>query len=86
MTVIGKPNCSLCDSAEAQVSAVVREWQPSHPDHPVEVSTVNMYDDPDLISRYSEEVPVVQINGSTHTYWKVDADRLSAALNQAAEA
>lgn len=84
VTIISKPDCSLCDSAEARVDEVVAEWQELHSEPVVSVQVINMLDDPELIAKYSEDVPVVLIDGRVHTFWKVDADRLMAALDHAA--
>lgn len=35
---------------------------------------------PELLPRYSEEVPVVFVDGRQISYWTIDADRLRAAL------
>lgn len=83
VTVVSKPDCHLCDEAEARVDEVVGEWTVRHPDAEVLVEVVDMLADPDLIARYSEDVPVVLINGRVHAFWRVDQDRLSSALDAA---
>lgn len=65
---------------------VVAEWDEAHPATGVTVEVVNMLSDPELIARYSEDVPAVLINGRMHTFWKVDATRFAAALDAAAGA
>lgn len=42
----------------------------------------SILDDPALRDRYAEEIPVVLIDGAQHTYWRVDPDRLRAALRR----
>lgn len=41
---------------------------------------LNIDEDAELRARYSEEVPVVLIDGKVHNFWHIDADRLRAAL------
>jgi hypothetical protein len=34
------------------------------------------------MARYGEEIPVTFVDGRQHDYWRVDADRLRAALSR----
>ena len=73
VVVYGKPGCHLCDEAYAVVervcAAVGATWR-----------TVQIQDDPDLMARYGEQIPVTFVDGRQHDFWRVDADRLRAAL------
>ena len=40
-------------------------------------------DDPALLDRYAEEIPVTLVDGRQHDFWRVDPDRLRAALGAA---
>jgi len=40
----------------------------------------SVLDDPVLLERYAEEIPVVLVDGRQHTFWRVDESRLRAAL------
>ncbi|MSZ95393.1 MAG: glutaredoxin family protein [Actinobacteria bacterium] len=75
MTLIGKPGCHLCDDAEAVVSGVLEEIQGK-----VTLDRKNILEDDELFVRYSEEIPVLLINGKVHNYWHIDPDRLRSAL------
>jgi glutaredoxin len=77
VTLVTKPGCHLCDAAREVVTAVVGE-----------ISDVTMVersiaDDPELYDRFVEEIPVVLINDRVHNIWRVDGDRLRAALTEA---
>ena len=37
--------------------------------------------DPELLEEYGEQIPVVLIDGRQHTFWRVDEQRLRAALS-----
>ena len=74
MTLLGKPGCHLCDDARAVVQSVLTE----HPDVAFEEKSI--LDDPDLLDAYAEEIPVVLIDDRVHTIWRVDENRLRAAL------
>lgn len=73
ITLLGRPGCHLCDDARDVVRRVAADvgvaWQERCVD-----------DDPALRARYTELVPVVLVDGVQHAYWRVDADRLAAAL------
>lgn len=50
-------------------------------DHPeVSFEEKSILDDPELLDRYVEEIPVVLIDDRVHTIWRVDENRLRAAL------
>jgi len=48
----------------------------------VAIEERSILDEPELFDRYADEIPVVLIDGRQHTYWRVDKERLSAALSQ----
>lgn len=83
LTLIGKPGCHLCEDAELVVRRVMAEFLGAYSDQPsvqVSLSELNILEDEGLALRYSEEIPVLQIDGKTHAYWRVDPVRLRAAL------
>ena len=41
---------------------------------------VSILDDPALLERYGEEIPVTLVDGKQHDFWRVDEERLRAAL------
>lgn len=80
ITLIGKPGCHLCDDARLALHTVIDGFQAQHPAALVQVTELNILDDPALALKHSEEIPVVLIDGKMHGYWHVDAARLNAAL------
>ena len=76
LTLIGKPDCHLCDVAREVVETVVAEL----PEDAVEVDELSIADDPALYALWWEKIPVVLIDGDLHAHWRVSADRLRAAL------
>ena len=76
LTLIGKPGCHLCDDAEAVVAEVLSEFGDA-----VSLTKQNILDDDALFARYSEEIPVLLINGKVHNYWRIDPERLRSALS-----
>jgi hypothetical protein len=46
----------------------------------VQIYETNILEDQELLNLYGGEIPVLQINGQTHGYWRIDPIRLLAAL------
>lgn len=83
LTVYTKPGCHLCEVAITAVNSVVSKIKAqSSPDVQIELTELNILEDENLLARYAEEIPVLQINGETHAYWKVDEARLRVALEK----
>jgi hypothetical protein len=78
VTLIGKPDCHLCDVAREVVETVVAEL----PEDSVDVEELSIADDPSLYAQWWEKIPVVLIDGELHGHWRVSPDRLRAALTR----
>lgn len=74
VTLYGKPGCHLCDDARAVVARVCEELGE-------EFVEVSILDDPALVERFGEEIPVTFVDGRQHDFWRVDEQRLRAALS-----
>ncbi|MFE7846257.1 glutaredoxin family protein [Microbacterium sp. NPDC057407] len=79
LTLIGKPDCHLCEVAREIVETVVAEL----PEDQVEIEELSIADDPALYAQWWEKIPVVLIDGSLHGHWRVSPDRLRDALTAA---
>ena len=79
LTLIGKPDCHLCEDARAVLDTVLPEFEPDS----VSLDEVSILDDPELKARYAEEIPVLLLNGAVHNIWRIDPDRLRRALTEA---
>lgn len=73
ITLIGKPGCHLCDDARQVIARVAADLG-------LEFEERSILDDPRLMERYAEMIPVTLIDGTQHDYWRVDEARLRAAL------
>lgn len=81
LTLLTKPGCHLCEEARMAIDLVVSEVKTqSSDDVQIEVNEVNILEDQAAFDSYAEEIPVLQINGATHAYWRIDRDRLRNAL------
>jgi hypothetical protein len=74
VTLVGKPDCHLCETAREVIAAVCAETGDSF----VEVSIL---EDPHLADLYWEQIPVTLVDGVQHDFWRVDPIRLKAALS-----
>jgi hypothetical protein len=79
LTLIGKPDCHLCDVAREVVESVVADL----PEDAVDVDERSILEDPALYELWWEKIPVVLIDGSMHAHWRVSPERLRAALDAA---
>ena len=65
------------------VDSAIDKFKSEHSsENPIELTEVNILEDQALLDKYGEEIPVLQINGATHAYWRIDSERLIAALNE----
>lgn len=73
VVLVGRQGCHLCDEARDVVRRVADDTSTSW-------AEVDVDADPDLLRLYSDEVPVVLVDGRQHDFWRVDEQRLRAAL------
>ena len=71
--LLTRPGCHLCDDARNVVAAVCAELG-------VGWDEVDITTDPALLAEYVEQIPVTLVDGRQHDFWRVDPDRLRAAL------
>lgn len=82
LTLIGKPDCHLCEVASEVVDAVVADL-PDAAAERLEIVEQSIHDDPVLYDRWWEKIPVVLIDGELHAHWRVSPERLRSALEEA---
>lgn len=73
ITLYSRPGCHLCDDARAVIDRVCADLGESY----VELS---IEEDPELLARFGEEIPVTYVDGRQHDFWRVSEERLRAAL------
>ncbi|MBB5633380.1 hypothetical protein BKA04_001603 [Cryobacterium mesophilum] len=77
LTIIGKPECHLCDVAADVIGEVVAELGT---EARVEVEKLSILEDGSLYEKYWEQIPVILVNGVEHSHWRVDPAGLRAAI------
>ena len=80
LTILGKPECHLCDVASDVIDGVLIDLGSRIE---VDVQKRSILDDPQLQERYHDLIPVILVNGVEHTHWRVDPVALRAALLEA---
>lgn len=73
VTVMSRETCHSCHVAAAEIERICGEMGATW-------SVEDVDADPELRAEYGDRVPVFLIDGVEHGYWKVEEDRLRAAL------
>ncbi|WP_326760390.1 glutaredoxin family protein [Streptomyces phaeochromogenes] len=73
VTLIGKPDCHLCEDAQEVVEKVCGDLG-------VRWEKKDITQDEELHREYWEQIPVVLVDGAQHTFWRVDEERLRRTL------
>ena len=82
ITLLSKPGCHLCDDARAVIERGRSSLSEKHID--TTLDEIDILQDARLARLHAEEIPVVLIDGRRHAIWRVDEDRLTAAIEKAA--
>jgi glutaredoxin len=75
VTVYSRLNCHLCDVAVDALESVKGELA-------FEIEKIYIDGDAELIKKYGEEVPVIQIDGKHHDIFRVDLNRFRSSLEK----
>ena len=76
MTLYGKPDCHLCDEAEAIVLRVTSELRVPYVKLDIERS-------PELFERFRYRIPVIEIAGGETLDWPTTPERVRRAIRAA---
>jgi thiol-disulfide isomerase/thioredoxin len=74
VTVVGKPDCHLCEQAIEVVAQVCEQLGQ-------EFRVVSITEDPNLADLYWEKIPVILVDGEPFDFWRVNRDRLVTKLS-----
>ena len=75
--LLTRAGCHLCEDARAVVAEVCTELGETYEEVDLDAAAA---DDPALLRRYTDEVPVTFVDGAQHAYWRVDPARLRTSL------
>jgi glutaredoxin len=84
ITMIVRTGCHLCVAAEAALARVIGRFNSEHPDQPYNVTLTDISDQVDY-QRFTDELPVLLINGEQVSFWKIDENRVFDRLQSLAQ-
>ena len=73
VTIYSRLGCHLCNDAENVLESLREELN-------FEIEVIDI--DPELIKLYSDQVPVIHIDGIHHDFYKVDPLRFKSSLEK----
>jgi len=75
VTIYSRQGCHLCDDAEKVLESLREELN-------FEIEVINIDENAELIKLYSDQVPVIHIDGIHHDFYKVDPTRFRSSLEK----
>ena len=73
--IYSRHGCHLCEDAESTLESLREELN-------FEIAVIYIEDDAELIRLYSDQVPVIHIDGQHHDFYKVDPTRFRSSLEK----
>lgn len=78
--MVSRSGCHLCDVAEDALARVIGRFNAEHPDVGYQVQRLDIDAEPELLAKYSDEVPVLLLNGRQLAFWRIDEERVYSAM------
>ena len=75
ITIYSRQGCHLCDDALNTLESMRKELN-------FEIEVIDIDQDAELIKLYSDQVPVIHIDGQHHDFYKVDPTRFRSSLER----
>ena len=75
ITIYSRHGCHLCDDAFNALESMREELN-------FEINVVSIDEDAELFKLYSDQVPVIHIDGIHHDFYKVDPTRFRSSLEK----
>lgn len=75
ITVFSRHGCHLCDVAIEVLESLRNELE-------FEIEKIFIEGDEKLEKLYSDQVPVIHIDGQHHGFWRVDPERFKSSLKK----
>jgi glutaredoxin len=75
ITIYSRQGCHLCDDAQSTLESLREELN-------FEIEVIYIDEDAELIKLYSDQVPVIHIDGVHHDFYKVDPTRFRSSLEK----
>ncbi len=68
-----RERCCLCDTALGVIEAVRAVT-------PFSLAIIDIDEDPALVARYGDKVPVIEVDGRMHAKYRLDADAFARCI------
>jgi glutaredoxin len=75
VTIYSRQRCHLCEDAENTLKTLREELN-------FEIEVIDIDEDAELVKLYSDQVPVIHIDGIHHDFYKVDPLRFRSSLEK----
>ena len=75
ITIYSRQGCHLCDDAQKTLESMREELN-------FEIVVIDIDQNAELIKLYSDQVPVIHIDGIHHDFYKVDPLRFRSSLEK----
>ena len=75
VTVYSRKGCHLCDDAYTTLQSMQAELN-------FEIQVIDIDQNQELVILYSDQVPVIHIDGQHHDFYKVDPERFRSSLEK----
>lgn len=83
ITLIGRHGCHLCEVAQADLAQVIARFAHEYPEVEYSIDDLDIDQNPQF-AHFTDEVPVLLINGQQVSFWRIDHDRVFAKLEELA--
>lgn len=75
LLLLTKPQCHLCGDAREVVARVAADFG-------IHWREQSVLENPELLDRFAEEIPVLMIDGVQRDFWRIDEARLRRLLSE----
>lgn len=75
LTLIVRNGCHLCVAAESDLARVLARFSAEYPEVEYHVRVTDISDQVDY-QRFTDEVPVLLLNGEQIAFWRIDEKRV----------
>lgn len=75
VTIYSRLGCHLCEDAEGTLKSLQADLS-------FDIEVIDIDRDPELVKLYSDQVPVIHIDGNHHDFFRVDPERFRSSLEK----
>lgn len=81
LTLVVRQGCHLCEVAESNLARVLGRFSAEYPDSGYQVELAEIDSNPEF-EKFTDDIPVLLINGKQVSFWKIDEDRVFEQLRK----